>query len=68
MECVSDIQPRSLSLGLLALGRWGCKALVNERHDTTPCDRRAYENIKFLVATNRQLQVSWRYTLHTEIF
>ena len=65
---VSDILPRSLTLGLLTLGCAGCEALVNERQNTTPCNRGAYEDIKLLVATNRQLQMPWRYTFHTKIF
>lgn len=44
------------------------QALMDERQDTTACDRRLHEDIELFVASDGELEVAGRYAFYAEIF
>ena len=56
-----------LKLGLLRLGWFVDKRLVNVWNNTTTSNRSLDKCVKFLISTNGKLQVTWCDTLHLEI-
>lgn len=41
---------------------------MDERQDTTTCDRRLHEDIELFVASDGELEVAGRYAFYAEIF